>query len=84
MVLSARRTATPVETQRSMLDAIGETELEIAPVEDDELLEQLVDILQQIIDEEMNGSDEDEEDESESDDEEDDSIWDEFIHKKLN
>ena len=31
----------------------GETELEIAPVEDDALLEQLVDVLQQIIDSEM-------------------------------
>ena len=62
----------------------GETELEIAPVEDDELLAQLVEILQQIIDEEMNGSDlEDEEDEPDPDEDEDDSIWDEFIHKKL-
>ena len=32
-------------------NAKGETELEIAPVEDDALLEQLVDVLQQIIDE---------------------------------
>lgn len=58
----------------------SETELEIAPVEDDALLEQLVEVLQQIIDSEMSA--EDIEDENE-DDEEDDSVWDEFINKKL-
>lgn len=56
----------------------GETELEISPVEDDELLGELVEVLQQIIDQEMG----DEEDEEESDNEED-SKWDEFIDKKL-
>lgn len=62
----------------------GETELEIEPVEDDALLEKLVEILQQIIDDEMNDSDlDDEDDEPDLDDDEDDSIWDEFIHKKL-
>ena len=59
----------------------GETELEIAPVEDDDLLEQLVEILQQIIDDEMNDDDDDEPDLD--DDDEDDSRWDEFIHKTL-
>ena len=59
----------------------GEPELEIEPVEDEELLEQLVVVLQQIIDEEMNEDDED--DEPELEDDEDDSVWDEFIHKKL-
>ena len=53
----------------------GETELEIAPVEDDALLEQLVDVLQQ--------SDIDVEDEEEAEEDEDDSVWDEFINKKL-
>lgn len=55
----------------------GETELEIEPVEDEALLEQLVEVLQQIIDEET--ADDDEEDE----DDEDDSVWDQFINKKL-
>lgn len=59
----------------------GETELEIDPVEDDALLENLVTILQQIIDEEM--GEEDEDDEPDLDEDEDDSIWDEFINKKL-
>lgn len=59
----------------------GETELEIAPVEDDALLEQLVDVLQQIIDSEM--SDIDVEDEDDAEEDEDDSVWDEFINKKL-
>ena len=59
----------------------GEPELEIEPVEDEELLEQLVVVLQQIIDEEMNEDDED--DEPELEDDEDDSVWDKFIHKKL-
>ena len=59
----------------------GEIQLEIAPVEDDALLEQLVDILQQIIDSEM--SDIDVEDADDAEDDEDDSIWDEFINKKL-
>lgn len=58
----------------------GETELEIEPVEEDSLLENLVEILQQIIDDEMG---EDDEDEVELEDDEDDSIWDEFINKKL-
>ena len=62
-------------------NAKGETELEIAPVEDDALLEQLVDVLQQIIDSEM--SDIDVEDEDDAEEDEDDSIWDEFINKKL-
>lgn len=53
-----------------------EAELEIEPVEDDNLLEQLVDVLQQIIDE-------DEDDEPDLDDDEDDGRWDEFIHKTL-
>lgn len=57
----------------------GETELEIAPVEEDDLLEKLVEILQQIIDEDLSDPLEDEED----DEEEDDSRWDEFIHKTL-
>lgn len=60
----------------------GETELEIEPVEEDSLLENLVEILQQIIDDEM-GESEDDEDEVELEDDEDDSIWDEFINKKL-
>ena len=55
----------------------GEMELEISPVEDDELLNQLVEVLQQIIDEQIA---EEEEEELES---EDDSKWDEFINKKL-
>lgn len=59
----------------------GEIELEIEPVEDDVLLEQLVDVLQQIIDEEVGEADD--EDEPELEDDEDDSIWDEFINKKL-
>lgn len=59
----------------------GELELEIEPVEDDALLEQLVDVLQQIIDEEMGESED--EDEPELEDDEDDSVWDEFINKKL-
>ena len=46
----------------------GETELEIAPVEDDALLEQLVDVF---------------EDEDDAEEDEDDSVWDEFINKKL-
>lgn len=58
----------------------GETELEIEPVEDETLLEQLVEVLQQIIDEEMA---DDEDDEPELEDDEDDSVWDEFINKKL-
>lgn len=58
----------------------GETELEIEPVEDENLLEQLVEVLQQIIDEEMA---DDEDDEPELEDDEDDSVWDEFINKKL-
>lgn len=58
----------------------GETELEIAPVEDDELLGQLVEVLQQIIDDEV--ADE-EDDEPELDASDDDSKWDEFINKKL-
>ena len=57
----------------------GEVELEIEPVEDDELLEQLVEALQQIIDDEMD----DEDDEPDLDDDEDDSVWDQFINKKL-
>lgn len=56
----------------------GELELEIEPVEDDALLEQLVDVLQQIIDEEV-GETEDEDDP----DDEDDGRWEEFINKKL-
>ena len=60
----------------------GETELEIEPVEEDSLLENLVQILQQIIDDEL-GESEDDEDEVELEDDEDDSIWDEFINKKL-
>lgn len=60
----------------------GETELEIEPVEEDSLLENLVEILQQIIDDEM-GESEDDEDEVELEDDEDDSIWDQFINKKL-
>lgn len=56
----------------------GETELEVEPVEDEALLDQLVEILQQIIDEEM-----DEDDEPELDGDDDDSMWDEFINKKL-
>ena len=56
----------------------GETELEISPVEDDELLNQLVEVLQQIIDEQIAEEDEEEEPESEED-----SKWDEFINKKL-
>lgn len=59
----------------------GELELEITPIEDDNLLEQLVDVLQQIIDEEMNESED--EDESDLEDDDDDSIWDEFINKRL-
>ena len=59
----------------------GETELEIEPVEEDALLENLVTILQQIIDDEMN--DDEDEEEIDLDDDEDDSIWDEFINKKL-
>ena len=55
----------------------GETQLEIEPVEDDELLEQLVKVLQQIIDDEMD------DDEPDLDDDEDDNMWDEFINKKL-
>ena len=43
----------------------GETELEIAPVEDDALLEQLVDVLQQIIDSEMSDIDVEDEDDAE-------------------
>lgn len=60
----------------------GETELEIEPVEEDALLENLVAILQQIIDDEMDEAGDDE-DEIEPEDDEDDSIWDEFINKKL-
>lgn len=59
----------------------GETEWEIEPVEDENLLDQLVIALQQIIDEEM--AEEDEDDEPDLDDDEDDSVWDEFINKKL-
>lgn len=59
----------------------GETELEIEPVEDESLLEQLVDVLQQIIEEEIAGNEDDEEPELEDD--EDDSVWDQFINKKL-
>lgn len=57
----------------------GELELEIEPVEDDALLEQLVDVLQQIIDEEVGET----EDEDDPDDDEDDGRWEEFINKKL-
>lgn len=59
----------------------GETELEIEPVEDESLLEQLVDVLQQIIEEEIADNEDDEEPELEDD--EDDSVWDQFINKKL-
>lgn len=58
----------------------GETELEIEPVEDEDLLNQLVEVLQQIIDEQF--GDEEEEDED-AEDTEDDSVWDQFINKKL-
>ena len=54
----------------------GETELELEPIEDDELLENLANILQQIIDAEM----EEDEDEPDLDEDEDDHIWDGFIH----
>ena len=57
----------------------GETELELEPVEDDTLLEQLVEVLQQIIDEETSKDDE----EDDTEETEDDSKWDQFINKKL-
>lgn len=61
----------------------GETELELEPVEDDALLENLVTILQQIIDDEMNEDEDEDDEEPELEEGEDDHIWDEFIHKKL-
>ncbi len=61
----------------------GEIELEVEPVEDDALLEQLVEALQEIVDDDNNDSDPFGFDEEEEDDDEDDGMWDEFINKKL-
>lgn len=61
----------------------GETELELESVEDDALLENLVTVLQQIIDDEVNGDGDYEDEEPDLEEDEDDHVWDEFIHKKL-
>ena len=69
-----------------------EVEFEFTPVEDDDLLEDLLDIFQQIINEEAEDEDEGlegisidggEQDSDDDEDDDDDSKWDQFINKKL-
>ncbi len=59
----------------------GKQEFEFSIIEDDELLAELLEVFQQIMDDEF--EDEDISEEEDVEDEEDDSIWDQFITKKL-
>ncbi len=66
-------------------DKDDEIEFEFTVIEDEELLNELLEVFQQLADDEFGDGIEVEglEDPEDGDDDEDDSIWDEFITKKL-